>query len=176
MDVRDTVFDSELDQFVKSNRDIQGLCLLVQESELFTLVRDFVRCWRRRASRLKLTLYDRSSSGRGKLLIQATIEGNQGRHVETKSGIQQADSTLKFNTLEQGCVYISRPPTNTTALVLEAAMSQYPQILISFTIDILHLSFMGLVHARRILRCTALEHLHVRCIHSLQTWKRMSPK
>lgn len=67
----------------------------------------------------------------------ATIRGNWGCHVETKSGIQQADCLLKFNTLEQGCVYISRPLTNTTALVLEAATSQCPHL--QWTSHIRHL-------------------------------------
>lgn len=165
VDVRDTVFDSELDQFVHSNRNIQELCLLAREPEVFTLVRDFVQRWRRRASRLNLTLYDRSSSGQGRVLVRATIGGNRCRHVKTKSGVQQADRPVKFDTLEQGCVYISRPLTITTALVLESAMSQHPQFLSSFTLDISHLSSTGLVHVRSILQHSALEHLHVRCTH-----------
>ncbi|KAG0017194.1 hypothetical protein BGZ81_010856 [Podila clonocystis] len=147
MDTRDAVFDLNLNQFIQKNQYFQELILLAWESEVFDLIGKFVQHWYKRASRLDLTLYERSSIGHAKMLIRAVI-GSRHRFQSTNTSIdRRSDSPeplIKFDTLERGFVNATRPLTNEAVMVLEAASFQHPRFLSSFTLDISHLSSMGL--------------------------------
>ncbi|KAG0337656.1 hypothetical protein BG000_005140 [Podila horticola] len=176
VDVDDLDTDEVVSRMVKASPQLQELNISIQDGRALEVVEKTVKMWHSRSDPLRLTLLERNSDGRGRVIAQAVIRGHayssagnnstdiQGynaRPVNTQEW--KLDIAAKVEFLQWKSDHVSTSLTDITAALLDMATEHFSSDLTSFKLDISHLGKSGLCHVQSILQRSDLSHLHVNC-------------
>ncbi|KAG0098263.1 hypothetical protein BGZ93_000635 [Podila epicladia] len=178
VDVDDPIIGKdEIARMVQASPQLQELEISQLEGRALERLETVLELWQGRSNLLQLTLLERETHGRGRIVVQAFVSGHtdrlpgsdtlviKGPDVEyTKFQDRAPFMSPKINFLQWNIDHVSTPLTDTAVALLGMAVEHNPSAMISFSLDISPLSLQGLTHIQKILQRSALEFLHIHCL------------
>lgn len=149
--------EQPLESILLSNKWLQELDLLICEHEIFRQIERFITLWARRSTPFLLTLFERTTDHRGRVLAQVAFGGLENE----PSATQDLLPTIVFR--QWDCDHFSGKMSDSTAALLDLATRHHPSVLKFFTFAISELTPSGLGSLQNILRRSSLERLRIHC-------------
>ncbi|KAF9390079.1 hypothetical protein CPB97_009976 [Podila verticillata] len=163
---------NEWDHVMRNNGNLQELRIALAGGIEIGQVSEYVFKTRRNTSgTICLTLFDRTKDDRGRVTAQVAVVG-QDIHgansdilgldsVSSQGQDHVPPSDLDF--LQWDCDHSSLLRSDYLASLLDRATQQHPTVLTLFSLDISHLSKIGLTFLGNVLGRSSLEYLHISC-------------
>ncbi|KAF9309474.1 hypothetical protein BG003_009708, partial [Podila horticola] len=180
VDVEDPNVDQEdiahIAHMVQASPQLHELDISQQEGHALERLEKILKLWQGRSNPLQVTLLERETYGRGRIVVQAVVDGRTDRcggsnttEVE-RLKVDQAnfqDMALvrppKIDFLQWSIDRISAPLTDPAASLVDKAVEHNPSTVTFLFLDISLLSLEGMHHIQNILQKSALEFLHIHC-------------
>ncbi|KAI9241319.1 MAG: hypothetical protein BYD32DRAFT_406098 [Podila humilis] len=160
---------SVLRRLMDANQQLQHVELQVPENRMLTLVSDHIGKRLNSIHPLQISLFEMQSDleGRGVATIVVECPSYQDRHPDLVRNHSQVKAVVTMENIEViswSCDAISSTLSEKGAALLNLATQQNRSALTRFTLDITFLTETGLHHIIDVLKRSALECLHIRCV------------
>lgn len=160
---------SVLRRLMDANQQLQHVELQVPENRMLSLVSDHIGKRLNNIHPLQISLFEMQSDleGRGVATIVVECLSNQDRHFDLIRNHSQARSVVTMENIQVAlwsCDAIAATLSNKGAALLDLATQHNRSALTRFTLDITFLTATGLHHIKDVLKRSALESLHIRCV------------
>ncbi|KAF9282716.1 hypothetical protein BGZ74_002091, partial [Mortierella antarctica] len=169
------VGQDEIARMVQASPQLQDLEISQQEGRALERLEKILELWQGRSNPLQVTLLEREIQGRGRIVVQAAVNGHTDRRpgrdallIESNVGHAKFQDwtpfmSPKIDFLQWNIDHVSTPLTDPAVTLLGKAVERHPSAMVSLSLDISLLSLQGLTHVQNILQRSALEFLHIHC-------------
>ncbi|KAG0340985.1 hypothetical protein BG000_010535 [Podila horticola] len=164
VDINNLEFDHEFFHAVQESTSLLELNICFHGRKILYDAEQIVKMWRRAASQCHLTLIDRLEGNQSRIVAQLATRESDNHY--SAGGALKGDcvvDSMIIEFLQWDCDQVNFQLSDYSASLIDTATQQHPSILSSLTLDISHISRVGLTSLQNILRRSSLEYLSIVC-------------
>ncbi|KAG0033696.1 hypothetical protein BGZ82_006006, partial [Podila clonocystis] len=181
IDLTGPAYESEMCYIIQNHAGLEEIDISLRGRNILHQAEDIIEAWLQNPNPIRVTLLERGEDTRGWVVAQLVDGGDSSSfpggdsfdyhdaeaHEDGAASLcsqelaPAAPQEIEF--LQWTCDNVSFPLSDNLALLVDMATRQHPSVLTMFTLDVSHLSHVGVVSVKSVLCQTSLERLRVMC-------------